>query len=55
MDILRKELNEIYRSQHLDEEQLDISEIGRSRISINDFGSIKESRATITDASSKAR
>lgn len=52
MDILRKELNEIYRSQHLDEEQLNINEIERSRILINDFVSIRESCAIITDASS---
>lgn len=51
MDILRKELNEIYRSQHLDEEQLDNIEIERSKILIKNLVSIRESCAIITDAS----
>lgn len=52
MDILRKELNEIYKSQHLEKEKLNIEEIHRCSKLAQGFMTIENGCAVITDASS---
>lgn len=51
MDILRKELNEIYYSQGLENEKLNFQEITRCRKLAENFVSISNGCAVITDAS----
>ncbi len=52
MDILRKELNEIYRSQHLDRERLDSGIIERFRNIVEAMANINNGCCVITDAAS---
>lgn len=51
MDILRKELNAIYDSQHLSDEILDNCEIQRYKHVIESLASVSDALCVITDAS----
>lgn len=51
MDILRKELNSIYESQHLENEVLDMNERARCEMLATGYVSIVDGCAVITDAS----
>lgn len=50
MDILRKELNAIYDSQHLSDEILDNCEIQRYKHIIESLASVSDALYVITDA-----
>ena len=50
MDVLRKELNQIYSSQHLENEILDIDEIDRCKKMADSMVSVTNACCVITDA-----
>lgn len=50
MDVLRKELNQIYSSQHLETEFLDADEVERCKTMVANMASITNACCVITDA-----
>lgn len=50
MDVLRKELNQIYSSQHLENEILDVDEIERCKTMAANMAAITNACCVITDA-----